>query len=154
MQRGEKKKKFSAVIDTGVLVEYINEESEHHEKVKELIDSSDNSLFITPVSLSEVLYVSYRIYKAAGLNDANNHAKEFVKWLSFKLNVTDINQDIIIEAGEVKKKYGIALPDCYVIATANNLRVKALFKKEKEIIQIIDKLRKDFGYLVNFIDEI
>ncbi|QXJ32180.1 hypothetical protein J5U22_01739 [Saccharolobus shibatae] len=141
------------MIDTGVLVEYINEESQYHEKVKELIDS-DNSLYVTPISLSETLYVSYRVYKAAGLNDANNHAKEFIKWLSSKLNVTEINQDIVIEAGEIKKKYAIALPDCYVIATADYLKIKALFKKEKEITQIIDKLRKDLGNLVNFIDEI
>ena len=152
MQKEEKKKKFSAVIDTGVLVEYINEESENHEKVKKLIDSNNNSLYVTPISLSEVLYVSYRIYKAAGLNDANNRAKEFVEWLSFKLNVTDINQDVIMEAGEIKKKYGIALPDCYVIATAKYLKVKALFKREKEIIQ--DELRKDFGCIITFIDEI
>ncbi|BCU68850.1 PIN domain-containing protein [Stygiolobus caldivivus] len=154
MQKGEKKKKFSAVIDTGVLIEYINEKSENHEKVKELIDSSDSTLYVTPISLSEVLYVSYRIYKVAGLNDANNRAKDFVKWLSFKLNVTDINQNIIIEAGEIKEKYGIALPDCYVIATANYLKVKALFKKEKEIVQIIDELRKDLGCIITFIDEI
>ena len=93
-------------------------------------------MFVTPITLSEVLYVSYRVYKAAGLSDANDYAREFVEWLLSKLKVTEVNHEIVVKAGEIKKKYGIALPDCYVIATADYLKDKALFKKEKEILQV------------------
>ncbi|MEM4138981.1 MAG: type II toxin-antitoxin system VapC family toxin, partial [Sulfolobaceae archaeon] len=55
---------------------------------------------------------------------------------------------------EIKKKYGIALPDCYVIATADYLKDKALFKKEKEIVQALDRIKKELGDIINFIDDI
>ena len=141
------------IVDTGVLIEYINEAGKYHEKVRKLIESSA-TLFVTPITLSEVLYVSYRVYKAAGLNDANDYAKEFVEWLLSKLKVTEINHEIVIKAGEIKKKYGIALPDCYVLATADYLKDKALFKKEKEIVQALDRIKKELGDIINFIDDI
>jgi len=141
------------VVDTGVLVEYINESGEYHDKVKKLLEEN-NTLYVTPITLSEVMYVSYRIYKASGLNDANKYARDFVGWISYKLKVTEINKDITFDAGEIKKKYGIALPDCYVIATANYLRDKALFKKEKEILQVVNKINKEYNNILIFIDEI
>ena len=143
------------ILDTGVLIEYINEAGKYHEKVRKLIESgSSDSLFVTPITLSEVLYVSYRVYKAAGLSNANDYAREFVEWLLSRLKVTEVNHEIVVKAGEIKKKYGIALPDCYVIATADHLKDKALFKKEKEILQVLDKIRDDLGDVVTFIDEI
>lgn len=141
------------VVDTGVLVEYINESGEYHDKVKKLLEEN-NTLYVTPITLSEVMYVSYRIYKVSGLNDANKYARDFVEWLSYKLKVTEINKDITFDAGEIKKKYGIAFPDCYVIATANYLRDKALFKKEKEILQVVNKINKEYNNILIFIDEI
>ncbi|AWR98614.1 type II toxin-antitoxin system VapC family toxin [Metallosphaera hakonensis] len=71
------------IVDTGVLIEYINEAGKYHEKVRKLIESS-SSLFVTPITLSEALYVSYRVYREAGLNNANDYAKEFVEWLLSK----------------------------------------------------------------------
>ena len=153
MLRGEKKKGFLAVVDTGVLAEYINESSINHEKVKVLLEG-DNTLYITPITLSEVVYVSYRIYKASGLDNANLYAIDFVNWLLSEFEVIEINREIIIKAGEIKKRYGIALSDCYVVASADYLKVKALFKKEKEILQAMDKLRNEFNDLIIFIDEV
>jgi PIN domain. len=95
------------IVDTGVLIEYINGAGTYHEKVKKLIESY-TPLYVTPITLSEVLYVSYRVYITAGLSNANNYAKEFVEWLSAKLKFTEINHEIVIKAGEIKKKYGIA----------------------------------------------
>ena len=143
------------IVDTGVLIEYINEAGKYHEKVRKLIESgSSDSLLVTPITLSEVLYVSYRVYKAAGLSEANDYAREFVEWLLSRLKVTEVNHEIVVKAGEIKKKYGIALLDCYVIATADYLKDKALFKKEKEILQVLDRIRNDLGDVVAFIDEI
>ncbi len=144
---------MEAVVDTGVLVEYINESSPHHPKVRKLLEGN-NSLYITPVTMSEVMYVGYRVYKAAGLSNANELARELFLWASLKLKVTDVNKDVALQAGEIKKKYGIALPDCYVIATANHLGVKALFKREKELIAVIDKIEKEFKEPIIFVDEI
>jgi predicted nucleic acid-binding protein len=78
-QKGRKRKEFLTVVDTGVLVEYINESGEYHDKVKKLLEEN-NTLYVTPITLSEVIYVSYRIYKASGLNDANKYARDFVEW--------------------------------------------------------------------------
>jgi len=151
--KGGKRRKYLMIVDTGVLIEYINEAGTYHEKVKKLIESY-TPLYVTPITLSEVLYVSYRVYITAELSNANNYAKEFVEWLSTKLKVTEINHEIVIKAGEIKKKYGIALPDCYVIATADYLKDKALFKREKEIVQVLDEIRKEFGDIISFINEI
>ncbi|WP_252896968.1 PIN domain-containing protein [Metallosphaera hakonensis] len=53
------------IVDTGVLIEYINEAGKYHEKVRKLIESS-SSLFVTPITLSEALYVSYRFIGRQG----------------------------------------------------------------------------------------
>ena len=63
-----------------------------------------------------------------------------------------IDDFISMRAGELKKALHMALPDCYVIATAEKVDAIPLFKKiEKEmkpVSEILKKLR------VKFLDQI
>lgn len=109
-------------------------------------------LYVNYVTLSETLYVASGIYQAAKVPDPNNEALNYIIWLKRRVEVVGIDENIALRAGELKKLLHIALPDCYVIATAEALHATPLFKKiEKEMKPIQDILRK-LG--VKFLEEI
>lgn len=92
------------------------------------------------------------IYQAAKVPDPNNEALNYIIWLKRRVEVVGIDDNIALRAGELKKLLHIALPNCYVIATAEALHATPLFKKiEKEMKPIQDILRK-LG--VKFLEEI
>ena len=101
MQKKERKGKFSAVVDTGVLIDYINESSKNHDKAKTLLEN-ENDLYITPITLSETVYVSYRIYKLYKPNNADELTRRFIAWLVSKLKVSEVNEEAI-ETEEIKE---------------------------------------------------
>ncbi|MCS7098164.1 MAG: PIN domain-containing protein [Candidatus Methanomethyliaceae archaeon] len=143
MRRKNLKKKNSKVIsegyvvDTSVLVEYILRGAPQRIKVEELFNSAlkkQIELYITPTTISELLYVVSKIYEMANVAKANEEALNYVRWLMKRAKITEITADIAIKAGELKKKLKVALSDCYVIATAIDLQTKALFlRQEKEM---------------------
>ena len=141
------------VLDTSVIVEYIIEGSPYEDKLEKIFKSSNKTrVYVNLVTLSEVLYVSDRIYRLAGVDDSNEKASEFLSWISSKSTLIPVDEEISILAGEVKKKFRLSLSDSYAIATGLRLRSKILFKKiEREMVGKLDKLR-DLG--VTFLDEI
>jgi predicted nucleic acid-binding protein len=143
------------VLDTSVLIEYIILRSPYRHKVVRLFDNALNGkqkLYVNVVTLSEVLYVASRIYQVAGAGDPNRTALDFIEWIKSRAQVININEDLALRAGELKKKLHIALPDCYVIASAEAIGARPLFKRlEEEMRPIADALRK-LG--VKFLDEI
>ena len=132
------------VLDTSIVVEYVILRSRHRSKVIELFEKASRNeviLYVTPVTLSEVLYVVSRIYRVAGVPDPNREALDFIEWLSSRVKTIEIGRDVAIRAGELKKKLRIALPDCYVIAVAEKLGATPLFKKvEEEMEPVISEL--------------
>uniref|UniRef100_A0A7J2U0E1 PIN domain-containing protein n=1 Tax=Ignisphaera aggregans TaxID=334771 RepID=A0A7J2U0E1_9CREN len=98
--------------------------------------------------LSEVLYAASRIYSVAGFAEHNRMALDLVLWIKNVTEVTEITLDIALRAGELKKLLGIALTDCYVIATAETLNATALFLKIEEEMKkrmhLIEKLPVEF----------
>ena len=68
---------------------------------------------------SEVFYISSKICEPAGLEKPNVEALN-VKWLKTKTQIRGINEDLALEAEELKKKLHIALPDYYVIVKVEN----------------------------------
>ncbi|MCX8171968.1 MAG: PIN domain-containing protein, partial [Candidatus Bathyarchaeota archaeon] len=132
--------------DTGVLAEYIVESSPNRSAVKKLLNDvlkKTVELYIIPNTVSELIYVASRLYELAGIEKPNEEALNFVEWLTIRVKIVDVTPDIAIEAGELRKKLGIALSDCYVIATAIKLEAKALFlKPEKEMLDKIKDLRE------------
>ncbi len=134
------------VLDTGVIVEYIILKSKYRPKIVELFNlASENKieLYTSIVALSEVLYIASRIYQAANVDDPNDEAKCFIEWIKRRVKVVDVNEDIVLEAGELKKQLHIALPDCYIIATAKYIKAVPVFRKiEREMEPVLTKLRE------------
>ena len=143
------------VVDTSVVIEYVNEAGELHEKAVRLFEKAiigDVELYATPLTLSEVLYVASRVYQAAGVTDPNGEAVRLARWLAGIARVVSLDERIALRAGELKKMLRISLADCYVIATAEALGATPLFRHaEAEMKPILAELRR-LG--VKFLDEI
>jgi predicted nucleic acid-binding protein len=78
-----------------------------------------------------VLYVVSRIYRAAGLKNPNVEALHFVEWVKRRSNIVNIDENVAMRAEELKKQLRIALPDCYVISTAEAMDAAPLFKRQE-----------------------
>ena len=143
------------VPDAGVLIEYIVSRSPYRLRVAKLIDKASTGeleLYVSVVTLSELLYVASRIYQAAGVSDPNRESLVFTDWVKSKTRIIKLDEDIAIRAGELKKKLRIALPDCHVIASAEAVKGIPLFKKpEEEMKPVMSDLRR-LG--VKFLDEV
>ncbi len=133
------------VVDTSVLAEYIIRDAVYRSVVEKLFNDALKKtieLYVTPSTISELIYVSSRIYKIALVEDPNEEALNFVEWLNTRVKYAEITWEISIEAGELRKRFKIALTDCYVIAAALKLQAKALFlKPEREMLEKIEELR-------------
>ncbi|MEM1509183.1 MAG: PIN domain-containing protein [Thermofilaceae archaeon] len=125
------------VVDTSVIVERILSSSPFKERVEVLFDDARRggvSLYVTLLTLSEVLYIASKIYALAGVEDPNREAVLLTLWLTSRARIVQPTEDTALRAGELKKTLGLALVDCYAIAAAEQLRCKALFlKPEKEM---------------------
>ncbi|MBC7091958.1 MAG: PIN domain-containing protein [Nitrososphaeria archaeon] len=134
------------VVDTSVLAEYIIRDAVYRNVVEKLFNDALKKtieLYVTPYTISELIYVSSRIYKIALLENSNEEALNFVEWLNTRVKYVQITGEISIEAGELRKRFNIALTDCYVIAAAVKLQAKALFlKPEREMLEKIEELRE------------
>lgn len=133
------------VVDTSVLAEYIVKNSSYRGAVEKLLNNTlkqSLELYITPITVSELIYVVSRLYEIAAVEKPNEEALNFIEWLSTRVKPIEVTQDIAFEAGELRKKLKIALTDCYVIATAKKLQMKALFlKPEKEMLEKIEEVK-------------
>lgn len=72
------------VLDTSVLVEYTVLSSPYRTKVAKLLDKAltgELKLYISVVTLSEILYVASRIYQVAGIDNPGEEALNFVEWI-------------------------------------------------------------------------
>ncbi len=134
------------VLDTSVIIEYIIMRSPYRPMVARLFEKASAKqldLYVNTVTLSETLYVASRIYEASGVDEPNREALDFTEWIRSKTYVINIDEDIALRAGELKKQLHIALPDCYVIATAIAVNAAPLFKKqEDEMKPVINDLRR------------
>ncbi len=138
------------VLDTSVIVEYVNEAGEYHEQAKIIFDAvlqgRLEAIIPYPI-LSETCYVATRIYRALGLDQPEERAGMLVEWL-YRLSTPTIrgtDLETVLEAGMAKLKYGIALTDCYVLASARVHGGKAVFRKrEKEMLSVIKEIEKEY----------
>ena len=134
------------VLDTSVVGEYLNEDSPLGvEHLFDLLALDTVKAYVTPVTLSEVIYVASRIYAEAGVRDPNTKALELVEWLLALPGVVfePVGRDVALAVGELRKKFKLALPDLYVIATGMQRDASPLFLKlEAEMKTYENKLRK------------
>ncbi|MEM2533880.1 MAG: PIN domain-containing protein [Candidatus Nezhaarchaeales archaeon] len=141
------------VLDTSVIIEYIDLQGELHEQAKTvfstLLTSKLEGILPHPI-LAETYYVATKLYYKLQIENPELIASSLIEWL-YRLPATIIPKediDLAIEAGKAKLNYGLALTDCYVLATSKLYDCKALFKKrEKEMLKNIDALKKEYQLL-------
>jgi predicted nucleic acid-binding protein len=107
------------VLDTSVIAEYLDESSPYGvERLFDALAAGAARAYVTPVTLSEVVYVAARIYSEAGVRDPNARAVELAEWLLALPGVAlePIGREAALAAGELRKRFRMALPDLYVIA--------------------------------------
>lgn len=128
-------------LDTGVIAEYIDLAGSLHKEAEAIIRNvlGGKLLAIIPHPiLVETYYVSARIYERLGLSDPEERAERLIEWLyrSPNFSLAEPSLELAILAGKIKRKYGLALTDAYVLASAKLYGGKALFRsKEKEIVK-------------------
>lgn len=72
------------VLDNSVLIAYITENATGRERVLSMIDEARRGkvqLYTIYPVLSELLYVSTRVYEMAGLEEPNVKALDFLLWI-------------------------------------------------------------------------
>lgn len=142
------------VLDSSIIIEYLDEESPYKNKIEQLYNNilqRKIEAYIPITTLSEIVYISTKIYQEAGFINPNENTIKFINWLLNYPNIKIAKNTIEISllAGEIRKIAKISLIDCYVIATAKNIQAIPLFLKiEKEMEPCIDLLMK---YNVQFL---
>jgi uncharacterized protein len=128
-----------SAIDTSVLIEFIDESGDFHPQatavIESIISGRLNGVIAHPV-LAELYYVSYRIFEKLSARDESpgSRAGALVDWLfkSPNIFVPANSSELAIEAGKIKQKFKLALPDSYVISLAKLNKCEAVFKSAEE----------------------
>ncbi len=136
------------VLDTSVLVEYITEEPTRGiDDLFGRIMEGKFRAYLTPLTISEVVYVTHRIYREAGISNPNENALNYVNWL-VSLSGTEVlglDIDAARAAGELKKRFRLALPDIFVIVSAISVGCPAIFLKLESEMEPYERELRDLG---------
>ncbi len=146
---------MSYVLDTGVLLEYIDRQSPYRRAVEDLFEKASKrkiELLVNTITLGELLYTANQIYKAAGQPKPNLDALTYLEWLKTKVEIVVPTEEIAVVAGELKKELRIALPDCFVVATAQKLGAIPLFRHVEAEMRPIEHRLRELG--VKFLEDL
>ena len=141
-------------IDTSVWIESLCPDFEYYDKARVIIDAIDEGrvfALITHLTATEILYVSYRLYRETGLvrKDALDKAIKLFNYMVAHPYITVYIDDAIAkEAALIKIKYRVALADAYILSLARSQGTIPVFcKVEKELERTIDHLREEFNIM-------
>lgn len=137
-------------MDTSVIIEYIDLRGELHEQAQTVFSALSTgkleNILPHPI-LAETYYVATKLYQKLQIENPQVVASKLIEWL-YRLPTTIISTEdlnLAIETGKAKLNYGLALTDCYVLASSKIYNCKALFKKpEREMLKNIDALKKEY----------
>ena len=121
--------KMKAIIDTGLLFE-IFEGSETGKKLLDLIINDKIEPMITDVTLIELTYI---LCRKSGMDKAKELVKKLIDSGYFTVVNSTSFSDII---AEIKCKFPISFIDAFNIGSAIGLKVNALFRKERELLNM------------------
>lgn len=63
-----------------------------------------------------------------------------------RVSVVGVDAELAVEAGEAKRRYRLALTDCYVLAAARVYGGRPVFRRvEAEMRGVVDELRRGYG---------
>ena len=138
-------------LDTGVTAEYIDLDGDLHREAEAVFRNIAEGrilAFVPHEVLAETYYVSFSIYRKLGLKRPEQRARKLVEWLyqAPNISIPEPSLELAIITGEVKRKFGLALTDSYVLASAKMSGGKALFRKrEKEMARRLAELVDEYG---------
>jgi len=138
-------------LDTGVTAEYIDLDGDLHREAEAVFRNIAEGrilAFVPHEVLAETYYVSFSIYRKLGLKRPEQRARKLVEWLyqAPNISIPEPSLELAIITGEVKRKFGLALTDSYVLASAKMSGGKALFRKrEKEMARRLAELVNEYG---------
>ena len=140
-----KKKENTVVIDTGALIETL-ENTKIGKGFYEIIlkDPNIDQFLVSPLVATELKYILCRKF---GFNKANQIINDFLK--NFVIWKEENLRD---NAAQFKCQYPISLADCYSLALAKIENIPIYMKKEAEIENIIQKLLLEVQ--IHFIDNL
>ena len=124
------------VIDATAWIEYFIG-SERGKKVKEILDSNENEIFSSIITLTEVVSVTKRENR-----DAEEKYRDILNLSSIHFISLELSKEAGILHAEIRKKIkDFGLADTFVLLTARKLNAKILtgdphFKTFKEAILI------------------
>jgi predicted nucleic acid-binding protein len=136
------------VIDTGVLVEFLrNTKMGILFQTKFLTPPPIQYFYLNPLTYTELLYIFCREF---GMKKAEKILEDKLK------NFLIIDEDVLrSKAAELKCRFGIALVDCYSIASGHLKNCPVLMKKEQELSKIdISKISAPIIFIDDFMDNI
>jgi len=121
--------KMRAIIDSGLLFE-IFEGSETGMKLLDLIINDKIEPMITDVTLIELTYI---LSRKSGMDKAKELVKKLIDSGYFTVVNSTSFSDII---AEIKCKFPISFIDAFNKGSAIGLKVNALFRKERELLNM------------------
>jgi len=124
--------KGEVVVDTAPLIDYLCNEGVVDKIQKEIINNPDvTNVIVSPITLAEIFYVLCRAKGEEFATEKTDIIKNAAK-IELEFKIRDI-------AGKYKCERAISLADCYVLATAKINSTIAVFKKEQEIVDELNK---------------
>lgn len=141
------------VLDTGVIAESVNKRGEFYAQATTVIDaikSGSLTAIVSPVTISELHYVLWRIYDQLAIVDAEKVSRKFCEYIYYHPNIKiiEMSLELLLEAGSIKHRYSLALSDCFVLAVSKFNKCRAVFRhKEDEMEQVLKDLKKEFDIL-------
>ena len=136
------------VVDTGVIIEFIDEQGEFHQQAKLIFSAAlagELGLIIPHPVLAETYYVAARIYRELAIKEPEARATKLIEWL-YRLPEVRVVEglELALRASKLKLDFGMTLTDCYVLAAAKLHQCPAVFRRpEKEMLPNLNSLRRE-----------
>ena len=139
-----------AVLDSGVIAEYVNVAGEFNAQSRAIFESIDRGEFraiVVPATISELYYVLRRMYEGLRMREADRISRLFCEYIYYHpgVEVVEMSLGLLVEAGRIKHAYRLALTDCYVLAASKLYGCRVVFRhREAEMRAVLDSLCKEF----------
>ena len=125
----------SIVIDTSVLIEYLEDTPLGKKFFKKILSNSKfQKFYIAPIVDTELKYI---LCRRKGYENAIKITSEFLK--DFKIYPEEKLRD---ETAHLKCNFAVSIADCYSLALGKLLDIPIYTKKEEEISKASNRLMK------------
>lgn len=139
-----------AVLDSGVIAERANVTGRLHAQSRAIfgsIEGGELRAVIVPPTISEVYYVLWRLYETQGISQPEKRAHSFCEYVYYLpgVDVAEMTLRLLVESGRIKKRYGLALTDCHVLAASKSYGCRAVFRhRETEMKTVLEPLSREY----------